>query len=290
MSEKFEAFSLPLGPEQPGLSDTQMQRRKEEAYRIIRATMPSATTLLRNGVLQERLAGGEGFLWLSFDLVDTPQINLPFGEAKHPRYKVKSTLGGLYAELARLKDEAEFNVIRVGALAGVASRLVTMSDQERVEALDTLSEQDRELWRLFFMRRRKAISISFPSGVVGISMPLFPFHMAEERSRKIRFKVKAANRRCAELVAVEELTRSSEFPSKEVPIPKRIEMLRPLGNERDRGCGWFLLYAAEFRDALVEAEVRMALLLADLSPSHLELIHIDNHEKLKTMVPEIVAS
>ncbi len=288
MSEKFEAFSLPLGPEQPGLSDTQMQRRKEEVYRIIRATMPSSATLLRNGVLQERLAGGDGFFWLAFDLVESPQITFPFGDATKPHYKEKSMLGGLYAELSRLKDEAELNVIRVGTLAGVASRLVAMSDQERVGALDALSEQDRELWRLFFMRKRRSISISFPAGVVGVNMPLFPLHIAEERSRKIRFKVKAVNRRRAELIGVEELARESDSPSKGVPFPKRIELLRPLGYDSNQGNGWFLLYSAEFRDVVVEAEVRMALLLSELSPSHLELIQIGNKDQLKIMAQEIV--
>ncbi len=289
MSDNFEAFSLPLGPEKPGLSDRQMQRRREEVYRIIRATMPSAVTLLRSGVLQERLAGGDGLLWLAFDLVETLQITLPFGEAKQPRKKAKSILGSLYGELARLKDEAELNVIRVGTLTGVASRLVTMSDQERVGALDALSEQDRELWRLFFMRKRRSISITFPSGVIGISMPLFPLHIGEECSRKIGFKVKAANRRRAELVAVEELTRATDSPSKLVPFPKRIELLRPLGNDSDQGNGWFLLYAAEFRDVVVEAEVRLVLLLSELSPSHLELIQIGNQDQLKAMAQEIVA-
>ncbi|TYC55209.1 hypothetical protein ETQ85_14400 [Zoogloea oleivorans] len=289
MSEKIEAFSLPLGPEKPGLSDTQMQRRKEGVYRVIRATMPSAATLLRSGVLQERLAGGEGFFWLSFDLVETPQITLPFGEATQPRYKEKSILGNLCAELARLKDEAEFNVIRVGTLAGVALRLVTMSDQERVGALDALSEQDRELWRLFFIRRRRSISITFPSGVIDISTPLFPLHVAEERFRKIRFKVKAVNRRRAELIIVEELTKATDNPSKLVPFPKRIELLRPLGADCDQGDGWFLLYAAEFRDVVVEAEVRMALLLSELSPSHLELIQIGNKDELIVMAQAIVS-
>ena len=288
MPEKLEAFCLPLGPEQPGLSDTQMHRRKEEVYRIIRATMPSSAALLRNGVLQERLAGGDGFLWLAFDLVESPQIILPFGEATKPRYKEKSILGSLYAELSRLKDEAEFNVIRVGALAGVASRLVAMSDQERVGALDALSEQDRELWRLFFMRKRRSISISFPTGIVDVNMPLFPLHIAEERSRKIRFKVKAVNRRRAELIAVEELTRESDNPSKGVPFPKRIELLRPLGYDSGQCKGWFLLYSAEFRDVVVEAEVRMALLLSELSPSHLELIQIGNKDQLKILAKGIV--
>jgi len=289
MSEIIEAFSLPLGPEQPGLSDTQMQRRKEGVYRIIRATMPSAETLIRNGMLQERLAGGGGFLWLVFDLVESSQISLPFGESKQRRYKAKSILGNLYAELARLKDEAEFNVVRVGELSGFASRLVTMSDQERVGALDTLSDQDRDLWRLVCTRKRRSISIAFPSGVIGISMPLFPSHIAEERSRKIKFKVKAANRRRAELVAVEEVTRASDSPSKGVSFPKRIELIRPLGNDGDQRNGWFLLYAAEFRDVVVEAEVRVALLLSDLSPSHLELIQIGNQDQLTAIVQEIVA-
>lgn len=288
MSEKIEAFSLPLGPEQPGLSDTQMQRRKEGVYRIIRATMPSAVTLIRDGVLQERLAGGDGFLWLVFDLVESSQISLPFGESNQRRYKTKSILGDLYAELARLKDETEFNVIRVGELAGFASMLLTMSDQERVGALDVLSDQDRDLWRLFFMRKRRSISISFPTGIVDVNMPLFPLHVAEERSRKIRFKVKAVNRRRAELIAVEELTRESDNPSKGVPFPKRIELLRPLGYDSGQCKGWFLLYSAEFRDVVVEAEVRMVLLLSELSSSHLELIQIGNKDQLKILAKEIV--
>jgi hypothetical protein len=50
---------------------------------------------------------------------------------------------------------------------------------------------------------------------------------------------------------------------------------------------WFLLYVAEYRNQLVEANVRMALNRLDFSASHLELIEILNVHELESQIAGI---
>ena len=200
MTESIRAFSLPLGPAQPGLTNNQIVKRKGDAYRIVSAAMPSSKHLMTS-VLQERIESDGRMLWLAFDLVETPQMQLVLtGPVKSAKKGLKSALNDLYADLARLKVEAEATVIRVGELEAFSARLGTLSTPELATAIDSLSENDWELWRLINARKGKRISIEFPfTGSVGITLPLFPTHIPEKQSRMIQFHVVSPTRDKAEI-------------------------------------------------------------------------------------------
>lgn len=271
MADSIHVFSLPLGPAQPGLNDRQITVRRNKVLSIVRATMPS-TQYLANCILQERIVSDQGLLWLAFDLVETPQMQLLASGPQRGRKGLASALNGLYGELARLREEAEATVIRVGELTEFASRLQTMGGVELNSAIKDLSEQDWELWHLIHARKGKRVSIAFPTGNIGITMPLFPTHIPEKFPRKIRFRVKSPARFKAKIEFLDETAESADTCA--VKWPRTIDMLRPLGNIRAERDAWFHLYVAEFRDLILEATVRVALNLSDLSASHLELIEL----------------
>lgn len=287
MTEPIHAFSIPLGPARPGLYDTQMQKRKAEVYRILQATMPSSRYLLANGVLQERTVSDGRLLWLEFDLVESPQLALPWDCRRGASSKgMASTLNGLYAELVRLKDEADSTVIRVGALKAFAARLETLSGTEFSGAIDSLSEQDWKLWRLIHARKGKPVSIEFPTvGTVGITMPLFASHIAERRQRRVRFRVEAPTRKMAEVSIVADI--SDQQDAHAVRLPKTVDLIRPIGQDLADRNRWFLLYVAEFRNLVVEAEVRLVLKMSDFSPSHLELVGLGNAAELQSFLTSV---
>lgn len=285
MSEAIHALSIPLGPAKPGLTDAQIKKRKEEARRAVRATMPSSRHLM-HCYLQERIVSDQGLLWLAFDLVETPQMQLlTAGHGRNARM-LASAFNSLCMELSRLKEEAEATVIRVGELAAISSRLASLSRIDITGVVEELSEHDWELWRLIHSRKGQGVSIEFPSGRVGISMPLFPEHASEGQERRIRFRVKSVNRGKAEIIQITEEVESAPACSA-VNFPKKMRLLRPQGRGLQERKGWFLLYAAEFRNVAVDAIVRMALKLSDFSPSHLELISIRNSAELVAEIDEI---
>ena len=288
MTETIRAFSLPLGPAQPGLTDNQMKNRKAEAHRIVRAAMPSSAHLM-NSVLQERIESDGRMLWLAFDLIETPQMELMLtGKPDSLKHGLKSALGCLYAELERLREEAELTVIRVGELAEFSARLGTLSTQELANAIDSLSERDLNLWRLINSRKGKRISIVFPSaGSIGISMPLFPMFIPEKQPREIQFNVVTPTREKAEI----RLMRSVDETERGIAVrlPRKIHLFRQSAHAKSRSDGWFLLYAAEYRGLPVKAKVRAALRMSDLSPSHLELLEISEPvpEAIKDILKDI---
>ncbi len=285
MSESIHAFSIPLGPAKPGLTDEQIKKRKGEAHRIVRATMPS-TRHLMHCYLQERIISDQGLLWLAFDLVEAPQMQLLTAGSGRNARMVASAFNSLCMELARLRDEAEATAIRVGELAAISSRLVSLSGMNLSGVVDGLSEHDWELWRLIHSRKGQAVSIDFSTGSVGITMPLFPAHTSEGRERRIRFRVKSVIRGKAEICQIKEENESTPASSP-VKLPKKMKLLRPQVKCPQEKNGWFLLYVAEFRNVVVDATVRMALKLSDFSPSHLELISFNNATELVAEINEI---
>ena len=271
MAESIHVFSLPLGPAQPGLNDRQITMRRNKALSIVRATMPS-TQYLSNCILKERIVSDQGLLWLAFDLVETTQMQLLARGPQRGRKGLASALNGLYGELARLREDVEATVIRVGELAEFSSRLHILGGGELTSAIEDLSERDWELWRLIHARKGRRVSIDFPTGSVGITMPLFPTHISEKFPRKIRFRVRSPSRVKAE---IDFLGKTDEFTDTcGVECPKTIDLLRPMGKVRSERDAWFLLYVAQFRNVVLEATVRMALNLSDFSASHLELVEL----------------
>lgn len=295
MSKPMTAFRIPLGPAtEPGLSSGQLEKRTREAQHIIHAVMPSSR-VLTHGVLQKRLTSENGLFWLAFDLEESPQMPL-FNSGPHPTgRRITSTLGNLYAELLRLREEAESAIIRVGELVILASELDALPADESRAALGALSPDDLQLWKLIHRRNGEPLAIEFEDRSVNLTLPTLGAHVPEEHVRTIRFHVQHPSKRRAKLTGIKEIRNepvSGSIAGTMHPphSPRTMKLLRsPEGNIGKRDA-WFLLYVAEYRNWVVEARVRMALKRVDFSASHLELIEILNCQELEAEMASMVGN
>lgn len=287
MSKSMNAFRIPLGPaSEPGLSSIQLEKRTREAQQMIHAMMPSCR-FLTNGVLQERLTSENGLFWLSFDLEESPQMPL-FNAGPHPTGKrITSTLANLYTELLRLREEAESSVIRVGELAMLAAELDMLPTHESHAALGELSTGDLQLWRLIHRRNGEVLAIEFEDGSVNLPLPTLGTHLSEGRVRTIRFHVQHPGKRQAKLTRIKEISDGTNGAERSPSCPRTMKLLRSPETDVVRREAWFLLYVAEYRNLIVEANVRMALNRLDFSASHLELIEILNVHELESQIASI---
>jgi hypothetical protein len=287
MSNLINAFKIPLGPAaEPGLSQTQLKKRMEEAQKMIHAIMPS-TRLLTSSVLQKRLISENGLFWLAFDLEESPQMPL-FNGGLHPTGKrITSTLADLYSELLRLREEAESAVIRVGEMAILATKLASLPVDDSLTALGELSTDDLKLWRLIHRRNNEPLAIEFENGSVNLPLPTLSAHIPEGEVRTIRFRVQRIGKRQAKLTAIKEITQETSGIRRSIACPKTTKLFRSPEGANDRREAWFLLYFAEYKNLIVEATVRMALKRIDFSASHLELIDILNLHELKAEMADI---
>lgn len=287
MSKSMNAFRIPLGPaSEPGLSSIQLEKRTREAQQMIHAVMPSSR-FLTNGVLQERLTSENGLFWLCFDLEESPQMPL-FNAGPHPAGKrITSTLANLYTELLRLREEAESSVIRVGELAMLATELDLLPPDESHMALGELSTDDLQLWRLIHRRNGDVLAIEFDDGSVNLPLPTLGSHLSEGRIRTIRFHVQHPGKRQAKLTGIKEISDGTAGTVRSQSCPRTMKLLRSPETDAMPREAWFLLYVAEYRNQLVEANVRMALNRLDFSASHLELIEILNVHDLKSQIAGI---
>jgi len=287
MSKSMNAFRIPLGPAiEPGLSSIQLEKRTREAQQMIHAIMPSCR-FLTNGVLQERLTSENGLFWLSFDLEESPQMPL-FNAGPHPTGKrITSTLANLYTELLRLREEAVSSVIRVGELAMLAAELDMLPTHESHAALGELSTGDLQLWRLIHRRNGDVLAIEFEDGLVNLPLPILGTHLSEGRVRTIRFHVQHPGKRQAKLTRIKEISDGTIGAERSPSCPRTMKLLRSPEIDVVRREAWFLLYVAEYRNLIVEANVRMALNRLDFSASHLELIEILNVHELESQIAGI---
>lgn len=287
MSKSMNAFRIPLGPaSEPGLSSIQLEKRTREAQQMIHAIMPSSR-FLTNGVLQERLTSENGLFWLCFDLEESRQMPL-FNAGPHPTgRRITSTLVNLYTELLRLREEAESSVIRVGELAMLAAELDMLPTDESHTALGELSTDDIQLWRLIHRRNGDVLAIEFEDGSVNLTLPTLGNHLSEGRVRTIRFHVQHPGKRQAKITGIKECSDGTAIAERSPSCPRTMTLLRSPETDAMRREAWFLLYVAEYRNQLVEANVRMALNRLDFSASHLELVDILNIQELEAQIPGI---
>ena len=285
MAEAIHVFSIPLGSAKQGLTNRQISLRKNKARAIVHATMPSSK-YLTNSLLRERIISEGGLLWLAFDLVETRQIHLLSSDPRRGREWLASTLNSLHRDLERLKDEAENTVIHVGELTELVSRLSTMAGNELADTIEDLSEQNWALWKLIHARKGHLISIEFSTGGVGITMPLFPAHIAEKHHRHVRVRVKSVTKKYAVMEFLGETEISSHTNISE--CPKTIKLIRPMGTSPIERNAWFLLYVAEFHNLVIEATVRMVLKLSDFSSDHFELVKLENASELTREAKAVV--
>lgn len=283
MHEPPVAFTIQLAPSQPGLSDGKLEKRKNEAEAIVRATMPFAASL-RDSELVRGLATKDGYLLRTFSLVEHPQLSLDFLAHGGKRKQTLSPAHRIHCELEKLKGEAEAAIIRVGELEKLAASFSEIGTDQARSALDNLPERDLALWRLANSKRGKRISISFEGTRIGISMPIFPVYIADDRLRRIRFKLASINRKSAQIQSVQFL--DNDEPGLEI-VRKKLGTVafikRPPNRPNIDRDQWLSLYGAEYCNQPVEASVRVALSMADLSPNHLELVSIENLDELTTL-------
>lgn len=288
MSKSINAFRIPLGPAiEPGLSQDQLDRRTHEALHMVHAVMPSSR-ILTSGILQKRLTSENGLFWLAFDLEESPQMPL-FNGGPHPTGKrITSTVANLYAELLRVREEAQSAVIRVGELAMLASELVSLPPKESRAALGDLSPDDLQLWKLIHRRNGEPLVIEFEDGSFNLLLPTLGAHIPEGHVRTIRFRVQHPSKHQAKLIAIQEISDETSVTNPSNSCPRTMKLLRSPANDAQQKNTWFLLYVAEYKNLVVEATVRMALKRMDFSASHLELIQILNDQNLKAEMAQLI--
>lgn len=290
MSKPMTAFRIPLGPATaPGLSTGQLEKRTREAQHMIHAVMPSSCILI-HGVLQKRLTSENGLFWLAFDLQESPQMPL-FNSGPHPSgRRITWTLGNLYAELLRLREEAESAIVRVGELAMLAAELDSLPANESRAALGELSPDDLQLWKLIHRRNGESLAIEFEDGSFNLPLPTLGANLSEGRVRTVRFHVQRPGKRQAKVTGIKEVLEASAGTMHSLPCPRTMKLLRSPEGNAEKQDAWFLLYVAEYRDLVVEAQVRMALKRVDFSASHLELVEILNSQEIEAAIAGISGS
>ena len=280
MYEPSFAFAIPLAPAHPGLSDGQLKTRMNDAEAILRATMPFVASL-QDSELVRGLATKDGYLLRTYSLVEHPQLHLDFLAHGGRRKQILSAPHRIHNELEKLKGEAETAIIRVGELEKLASSFSEIGTDQARSALDNLPEHDLALWHLANSKRGKRISISFEDTIIGISMPKFPVHIAEDRLRHIRFNVASINRNSAQIQAIKFLDIDEPGSAIIMKKPRANALLKRVPEKSNGGLDqWLSLYGAEYYNQPVAAAVRVALSMKKLSTEHFELVSIENLDKL----------
>jgi hypothetical protein len=276
-----EVFSVPLCAGQPGLNDRLLQERKNEAYKVIWACMPSAR-YLTNSYLEERIVSDGESIRLAFDLVASPQLNLfsPSIDHRHKKLFV-SKLHDLYAEMQKLRDEAENTTIRIGELTDIATRLPVLGEEDLRETIEKISDQDINLWQFIFSSRRKMYSIRFSDKTLDPILPLFPDHFLHPTPIQIRCTLKRADKTVALVEDIKIISGRLSINEPGASLPRRMKLLRPGIMTNESSASWFLLYVGQFKNIELKATVRVARKLKTFKASHLELVSIDNGKVLK---------
>lgn len=128
--ERIHAFSIALGVADAGLTERELETRKNEARRMALAFMPSLHALFSSNV-EERLVADSGNLWLAFDLVPTTQMPLALDDNRSPSSRGADITRRLRDEFSRLREEAGEFVIRTGRLTTLANSLPQLDASER---------------------------------------------------------------------------------------------------------------------------------------------------------------
>ena len=117
---------------------------------------------------------------------------------------------------------------------------------------------------------------------------MFPAYTSENYLRKIRFRVTSVNRKSAEVTALCALEQEETRIANSRIKLTGVNQLKRVPNQSNVDLdSWFCLYGAEYRNHPVEATVRVALRMFDLSPNHLELVSIENLSQLVSVTTSV---
>jgi hypothetical protein len=222
--------------------------------------------------------------------MESQQLSLDFGAHTKRKKQTPSAAHRMHSEVERLREEAEGSIIRVGDLERLATSFSHADADQVRQVLESLSDHDQALWELVHSKRGKRIAISFEDREVGITMPMFPAYIAEDHLRHIRFQVTSVNKKSAKVTAVHAIGEEKTGIAKGKKKSKSVTQLKRVGKKSsDDPDNWFCLYAAEYSNHQVEATVRVALNILNLSPSHLELVSIENISQLASLTTRICA-
>lgn len=274
--EGIHAFSIALGLADSGLTARELEARKNEARRLALAFMPSLHMLL-SSTIEERLIAESGNLWLAFDLVPTKQMQLSLDGAKYSDSLGTDIVRCLRDEFSRLRQEAGEFVIRTGRLTTLANRLPQLDPDERLQAIESMPEEDRTTWEIMHRRANRHLSVRFGNEMLSAQLPLLSLCTTEPTIRSISAKVSAICSKSYQLISIRDTTSVSS----RVALPTSMKMDRPRRVDQSVRRSRFLLHVAEEAGIPVNLHVRVALWQSDLSPAYLEFRGIDESAPLR---------
>lgn len=282
--EVMHAFRIALAPARDGLTDSQLSDRRRKARSLATANMPSLYTSPAFCV-KERLLSDDGHFWLAFDLEVSPQLTL---ELRQPGKRLSSAATDfirLSTELSGLKTEALGFSIRVGEMAQMSAVLSRLGDSAD-ELVGQVLNEEGVTWKVAHEHAGKEVSIDFDGHMVTTQLPLIPFHMLETGTRQITCYVESIDQGGMRLTRVNELEGHGAIPPRAVAMPHRIQLHQPYHGTQTAVRDYFLLYIAHRNRLRVSMQVRLALRQHDMTPSHLQLLEIEDRSRLVQVLIE----
>ena len=274
--EKIHAFSIALGLASAGLTERELETRKNEARRMALAFMPSLYTHI-SSLVEERLVADSGSLWLAFDLVPTKQMQLALDGNRLSGNLGADTTRRLRDEFAQLRAEAGEFVVRTGRLTALASRLPQLDADERFVAVDSLSDEDRTTWEIMHRRPGRRLSVRFGHETLSTQLPMLNLYTAEPETRAISARVSVISAKSYQLNSIRDIASNCD----RVGLPPSMKMDRPRQVVDSVRRNRFLLHVAEEVGIRVTLQVRVLLWQSDLSPAYLEFRCIDVSASLR---------
>ncbi|WP_341744118.1 hypothetical protein [Azonexus hydrophilus] len=274
--ERIEAFSIALGLADAGLSEQELDARKNDARRTARCFMPSLDALLSSSI-EERLVAENGHLWLAFDLSVAKQQQLDLDGRRGGCRLDANIVRNLHEDFLRLRGEAGELAVRTGRLNILANRLPQIEAEERTTVIESLSDEERTVWEIMHRRGGRKLSVRFGNETLSAQLPLINRYLPDPTIRMISAKVSAICSTSYQLTSIREDVPNANL----VALPACMKLERPRlvsdGIRRSR----FLLQVAEEAGIRISLQVRAVLWQSDLSPAYLEFRGIDDSASLR---------
>lgn len=274
--ECIHAFSIALGIADAGLTERELESRKNGARRMALAFMPSLHTLFSSNV-EERLVADSGNLWLAFDLVPTKQMPLALDGSRSSGGLESGLTRRLRDEFMRLRDEAGEFIIRTGRLTTLANRLPQLDAAERLVAIESMPEEDRTTWEIMHRRAGRRLSLRFGSETLSAQLPLLNLYATEPAIQSISARVSTICAKSYQLISI----RNAATDGAHVALPSSMKMDRPRQVDQSVRRSRFLLHVAEEAGIRVNLQVRVILWQSDLTPAYLEFRGVDESSSLR---------
>ena len=178
-------------------------------------------------------------------------------------------------------------LLSMGRLTALATRLPHIDADQRLAAINSLSEEDRTTWEIMHHRSGHRLSVRFGHETLSIPLPTLNRYTIEPYIRSISARVSAIDAKSYQLISIRDIKRSCDC----VDLPTSMKMDRPRNVDNSVRRSRFLLHVAEEANVRVTLLVRVVLWQSNLSPAYLEfrgieedavllraqsLLHLDN--------------